>query len=88
MNKTTMWIIVIVALIVGFVGGFFIANSQASKSMMMVKEDMQKQINDAKMENEKMMEENSAGDDKMMQDDSGSMEQSDTMMQDDKMMEK
>ncbi|MGH7246335.1 MAG: COG4315 family predicted lipoprotein [Candidatus Levyibacteriota bacterium] len=49
MNKGMMWVMVVVALVVGFVGGFYFEKSRAAKNVDDVKMAMQKQIDDAKM---------------------------------------
>jgi hypothetical protein len=52
------------------------ANAQASNEIMMVKQSMQKQLDEAKMTSDKMQQ-----DDKMMQDEDAAMEPTGTTME-------
>ncbi len=49
MNKTTVVVLVIVALLVGALGGFYFERSRATMKMEAFKMAMQKQLDDAKM---------------------------------------
>jgi uncharacterized membrane-anchored protein YhcB (DUF1043 family) len=91
MNKSMMWIAVVVALLVGIFGGYMYAKSQSENEMMMVKQDMQKQIDAAKMESDKMMQQDSMKQDaaasptEAMMHDDNSMKSGDSMSSDQKM---
>ena len=55
MNKITTWILVIVALIVGFGAGFLIERQRATDKMESYKLEAQKMVDSAKMEVQKLM---------------------------------
>ncbi len=79
MNKSMLWIGVIVALLIGIFAGYSYAKSQSSSEMMMVKESMQKQLDETKMSNEKMMKEA-----QMKQDEEAKMQPTGAMMEEEK----
>jgi hypothetical protein len=66
MNKQMMWGLVIVALIVGILCGYFYEKSKASNEMMMSESTMQKQVQDLQMKNEQLMKDQTMGNGKMM----------------------
>lgn len=55
MNKQMMWILVVVALLVGAYAGYYYEKTKLIKMMMVSQSDMQKQIDALKMENGQLM---------------------------------
>lgn len=55
-----MWILIIIALIIGAFAGYYYEKTKMSSQLMMVQSDLQKQLDSAKMENEKLMKDQSA----------------------------
>jgi uncharacterized membrane-anchored protein YhcB (DUF1043 family) len=57
MNKNTMWIVVVIALLIGAYIGYAYEKPKLTASMMM-SADLQNQLNTAKGENAKLMKSN------------------------------
>lgn len=55
--KQMMWVLVIIALLVGAFGGYYYEKSKLVSQMMMSESSLQKQVNDLKMKNETLMKE-------------------------------
>ena len=55
MNNQLIWLLVIVALLVGAFGGYYYEKSKLTNQMMMVESSLQQQLNDAKMKTDQLM---------------------------------
>lgn len=62
MNKQTMWILVILALIIGAFGGYYYEKSKLTNQMMVAQSAMEKQLEDAKMKNDQLIKNQATGD--------------------------
>jgi len=66
MNKQIMWVLVVVALLVGLYGGYAYEKSKLTSQMMMAESSLQKQLDDANMKNDQLMKAQPTGNDMMM----------------------
>lgn len=66
MNKTSMWIFIVVALIIGVFAGYYYEKSKLTTEMMMVQSDAKKQLDDLKMKNDQLMKGQTSQGDTMM----------------------
>jgi len=66
MNTGMMWVLVVIALVVGLFGGYMYEKSKLTNQMMMTESSMQKQVTDLQMKNDELMKNQSTGSGTMM----------------------